>query len=78
MKREVWPDPTVAAAVEADYIPIYVDVDLEQYAPVVQRYQVRSIPTILIVNDQGDILRQAGAMARNKALKFLAADRTAG
>ncbi len=76
MKREVWPDPTVAAAVEADFVPIYVDVDLKQHSSVVSRYQVRSIPTILIVDGQGDIVRQAGPMSKEKAIRFLTADRT--
>ncbi len=76
MKLRVWPDVDVAAAVEADFVPIYVDVDVKQYGPVVERYKVRSIPSILILDGEGQVLRQAGPMSRNKTLKFLEAGRT--
>jgi thioredoxin 1 len=76
MKREVWPDAEVAAAVESGFVPMYVDVDLKQYGPVVQRYNVRGIPSILILDGEGQVLRQAGSMSRSKTLKFLEAGRT--
>lgn len=76
MKREVWPDAEVAAAVESGFVPMYVDVDLKQYGPVVQRYNIRGIPSILILDGEGQVLRQAGSMSRNRTLKFLGAGST--
>lgn len=76
MKRQVWPDAQVAAAVESGFVPIYVDVDLKQYGPVVKRYDIRGIPSILVLDGEGQVVRQAGSMSRSQTLEFLEAGRT--
>lgn len=76
MKRQVWPDAKVAAAVENGFVSMYVDVDLKQYEPVVERYNIRGIPSILVLDGEGQVVRQAGSMSRSETLDFLDAGRT--
>ena len=77
MKHEVWPDPEVGRAIEQGYIPVLIDVDDAAQAGVVQRYAVEAIPTILIVDGRGGILRRATFLSRDGLLRFLA-ERDAG
>lgn len=71
MKRQVWPNAEVAAVVQRKFVPVYVDVDLQNQRDVVQRYQIRSIPTVMIVNSQGEILRKRSGMSLPETLDFL-------
>ncbi len=71
MKRQVWPDAEVGRVVQADYVPLYVDVDLPEHADLVERYQINGIPSVFLVNKEGDILRKANFMSRDEALSFL-------
>ena len=75
MKREVWPNTEVSDTVLESFVPLYVDIDLQQHRTVVQRFNVRSIPAVIVVGGEGQILRQAGAMSRAKTIKFLDASR---
>lgn len=71
MKREVWPDAEVAAAVEQGYVPLYVDVDESSQAELVARYGVRGIPAVLVLDAQGNVQRQQHSMSRSGTLEFL-------
>jgi thiol:disulfide interchange protein len=71
MKHDVWPDPEVAAAANGEYVPLLIDVDEAENAGVAQRYRVRSIPTILILNAQGEVMRTGSFMSREDLLEFL-------
>ena len=71
MEHEVWPDPDVSQAANAGFVPVYVDVDDRQHAAVTRRYEVGAIPTVLIVDGDGTVLRQANSMSRSQALRFL-------
>ncbi|MBP7146986.1 MAG: thioredoxin family protein [Acidobacteria bacterium] len=71
MKREVWPDPDVGAAA-AGYVPVLIDVDAPGNAAVTRRYGVRGIPTILILDAEGRVLREGGFMSRADMIEFLA------
>jgi thiol:disulfide interchange protein len=71
MKHEVWPDTQVRQAIMAGYIPVLLDIDTPASQEVAQRYNVRSVPTILILAADGRIVRQAGFMSRSAMLAFL-------
>ncbi len=71
MKREVWPNPQVSAAVSAACIPVYVDVDDRTQAEIVSQYQVSSIPTVLLLDANGVILRRESTMSVAETLGFL-------
>ena len=71
MKHEVWPDGEVAAAVNARYVPLLVDVDDPKNAEVAQKYAVRSIPTIIVTDGKGEVLRVGSFMSKRDMLEFL-------
>jgi thiol:disulfide interchange protein len=73
MKHEVWPNPRVASAVNEGFVPVLVDVDDPKNAEVAQRYGVRSIPTLVVVDAQGKVLRQGAFMSADDMLDFLKA-----
>lgn len=71
MKREVWPDPRVGQAVTAGYVPLYVDVDLDEHAPKVAQYKINGIPFVVILNPDGTVRRQSHTMSAEETLQFL-------
>ena len=73
MKHEVWPDPEVGRAA-ADYVAVLVDVDDPRNAEVAGRYAVRGVPTLLVVDADGNVLREATFLSRDGLLEFLSAD----
>ena len=56
MKRSVWPDQRVEAFVNNQTVPVYLDVDEPAVEPIAARYTVRSIPTVLLTDSDGNIL----------------------
>ena len=71
MKREVWPDPQVSAAVEAGFVPVYVDVDDQSQAALVAQYGVNSIPAVLLLDSNGKLIRERKNMSLAETLRFL-------
>lgn len=71
MKHEVWPNEQVRQAVMAGYIPVLLDVDTPASQEVAQRYNISSVPTILVVDADGRVVRQEGFMPKGKMLAFL-------
>ena len=71
MKHEVWPDAAVASAANEGYVHLLVDVDDPQNAEVAQRYGVRGIPTVLVLDASGKVLRSGSYMSKGDMLDFL-------
>ena len=71
MKHEVWPDGRVATAVNEGFVPVLVDVDDAKNAEVARRYGVRGIPTILVLDARGNVLRSGSFMSAGDLLDFL-------
>lgn len=59
MKHEVWPDARVAKAVNEGFIPVALDADAAGSRGPAQQYGVEAIPTLLALDSQGKVLRQA-------------------
>ena len=72
MKHDVWPDPAIERAVTDAYVPLFVDVD--RNAALSERYGVESIPTILVLDGQGQIVRRASYLPVSGMRRFLAGD----
>lgn len=70
MKHDVWPDPAVGRALAESYVPLLVDVD--RNTEVADRYNIRGIPTVLVLDDTGRVVRQAGFLSARSAAAMLA------
>lgn len=71
MKHEVWTDPAVRELAESRYVPVLLDIDRPESRPAVGHYGVSSIPTIIVLNQKGDVARRASSMGVNATLEFL-------
>jgi thiol:disulfide interchange protein len=73
MKHEVWPDAGVARSVNDGYVPLLVDVDDPANAALASKYGIRSIPTVLVINANGDVLRTTSFLSARQMVDFLKA-----
>ena len=73
MRHEVWPDAKVRAAVISRYTPVLIDPDLASSGAVMERYAVGGVPTVLILDASGAVVRQANFLTRDAMLRFLGA-----
>ena|SRR5258708_824340 len=72
MKRTTWPDPRVEQAVKRDYIPVLLDVDLPHSEGPAQRYEIETLPQVLVLDADGKVLRHNDIfMSPSELLDFL-------
>lgn len=73
MKRDVWADKEVVAAMDGAYIPVMVDSGDPEATEVFGRYQVGATPTTIIADSQGKVLEQvSGGVGKKEVLDLLA------
>ena len=70
MQHDVWPDHAVERAVSSAYVPLLVDVD--RNPAVADRFQVDGIPTVLVLDAEGRVIRRAGFLPKSGMLRFIA------
>jgi thiol:disulfide interchange protein len=73
MKHDVWPDAEVARVVASGYVPVLIDTDRD--GATTERYEVRGIPTVLILDETGAVLRNGAPLTASGMVDFLAATR---
>ena len=71
MKHDVWPDPRVAAAIDAGFVPVLIDTDRDGATSA--RFKVESIPTVVVLDATGRELAR-GAPLTAAAMRGLLAD----
>jgi protein disulfide-isomerase len=71
MKHEVWPDAQVRTLANENYVPVLIDVDRAEHRSILQRYGVSGIPSILVVDGEGTVLRKSGFLSRAQMVRFL-------
>lgn len=71
MNATVWPDQQVQAALAKHAIPVKIDIDEAANREVVQLYGIRSIPTILLIDGNGNELTRGGFMSAEALAKFI-------
>lgn len=69
MKHEVWTNADVIRSVSS-YVPVSIDVDHDP-ANTSNRFQVDGIPSILILDGNGRVIRSTGYVAAAGMLRFL-------
>ena len=74
MKRNVWADQQVTATVNAAFIPVMIDVDEPDAAAAMTRYRVGVTPNTIVIDPQGNVLRQRqGGMGKAEFLELIGA-----
>ena len=72
MKRNVWADEQVTASVNAEFIPVTIDVDDPDAAVAIRRYNVGITPITIITDPQGNVLQQKeGGIGKADFLELL-------
>lgn len=72
MKRNVWSDDLVAARVNAKFVPVLIDVNDPETVGSLKQFDVRSTPKTMVVDPQGNVLRQnEGGMSKSEFLGLL-------
>ncbi len=72
MDREVWTDRAVAKVVRQKFIPIRENIDSVGGKMAAKKLGVEVLPTILVINTQGQIIKVAQSMGRRQTMQFLA------
>jgi thiol:disulfide interchange protein len=70
MKHETWPDPRVEDAVNRHTVPLYLDLDRPGVDRIAARYHVQFVPTVLLLDPQGNVLRTGSFMTPDQLLGF--------
>ena len=74
MKRNVWADEQVAAAINKASVPVMIDVDDPNAAATMSRYGVGAPPNTTVIDSQGTVLQQRqGGMDKAEFLEMLEA-----
>lgn len=66
MKRFTWNDPRVKRALDAGFVPVYLDVDRDAVKGVADQYHVRAYPTIIVTHADGKLLSRDGRLFINE------------
>ncbi|QDT70209.1 thiol:disulfide interchange protein precursor [Planctomycetes bacterium MalM25] len=75
MKRNVWADEQVATRVNAEFVPVMVDVADPEEADLVSAYKIGTTPITLVESPQGEVMRyHVGGMTQAAFVDFLDAD----
>ena len=73
MKHDVWPDAEVARVVASRYVPVLIDTDRD--GATTERYAVRGIPTVLILDETGAVIGNGAPLTASGMISFLAEPR---
>lgn len=72
MKRQVWADEQVMALVNAQFIPVAINVDNPNYDAVLARYNVDGPPVTIVTDPQGTALQwRVGGIGKSEFLELL-------
>jgi thiol:disulfide interchange protein len=69
MKHDVWPNDAVEDAVIGSYVPLLIDIDRD--GVVAERYGVEAIPTVLMLDADGQVVRRANFLSATGLTQFL-------
>ncbi|EAQ79934.1 probable thiol:disulfide interchange protein [Blastopirellula marina DSM 3645] len=74
MKRQVWADAEVETSVNAQFIPVAIDVNNPDNAELLTRYNIGGAPVTIITDPAGNALRwRAGGIGKTEFLELLQA-----
>ena len=69
------PCKALSKTISESNLPIQVDeVDIDEHPEIAAKHMVRGVPTLILLNDAGDVLkRHTGAMNKTQLLEFIKA-----
>ncbi|MBC2602356.1 thioredoxin family protein [Puniceicoccus vermicola] len=71
MDIKVWPDDEVKAVLRENYIPVELDVDVPENGPILESFGIRGIPTLIVLDANGQELKRAHYLNRSQTIDFL-------
>ena len=72
MKRNVWADDQVTAAVNSSFVPVTIDVDDRNSEAPMLRYHVGQTPKTIVTDSSGNVLEQReGGLSKTEFLAML-------
>lgn len=71
MNRYTWPDERVGELMRVGYVPVKLDADLPGTHFLAMAYGVELLPTVLIVETSGMVVKRGGAMSAEEMAGFL-------
>lgn len=72
MKRQVWADDEVMNLVNAQFIPVSIDVDNPDNAAVLTRYKIGGPPVTIVTDPLGNVLDwRAGGISKSEFIDLL-------
>ncbi|MCM2370153.1 thioredoxin family protein [Aporhodopirellula aestuarii] len=70
MDKKVWPDASVQKALENEVVPLRVDMDGKHAPPLIEKFKVEFVPTILIVDQNENELAREGFVNAEEFLEM--------
>lgn len=72
MKRQVWADEGVTALVNAQFIPVSIDVDNPSHTEIMARYKIGGPPVTIVTDPRGNVIDwRAGSISKSEFLELL-------
>lgn len=78
MDASVWPDQKVRRALSRDFLPVLLDIDDAAAVKVARKHGVQAVPTLLVLNGNGEEVSRGSFMSTKKLLAFLEQARDGG
>jgi protein disulfide-isomerase len=71
LDRDVIPNPEVQVALAEKAVPVILDIDDERNRKLTTRFNVREVPSLILVDSDGEVLDRGGLMDSKALVKFL-------
>lgn len=71
MDKHVWPKPTVLEALDSKVVPLRVDVDAKATLPLVEKYKIEFLPTVLLIDAEGHELKREGFVDAEQVIEMI-------
>lgn len=71
MKKHVWPEDAVEDALENRVVPLRIDMDGKTAPPLIEKFEVEFVPTILLIDAKGMELQREGFVNAKKLLEMI-------
>lgn len=71
MDKHVWPKPAVQEALDSKVVPLRIDLDAKSAPPLVEKYSIEYVPTILLIDAQGQELKREGFVDDEQLIEMI-------